>query len=532
MPVRAYLYTDNFGEVVYRKVRYENPKRFVWESRDAKGHWKAGLNGATRYLYRLPELISAPDDCVYVTEGEKDTESARGLGLTATTSGGASDPWLPEFNKYFTGREVVILTDADGPGWVRGDKIAAELLPVAKTVRVVSFVGMGLPDHTDVTDWLEAGHTVEELQALADATPTIERDHEEQANVGSDAASKVSVAVSEDRLTEAGAAERFARLHADDVRFDHRRDHWLIWDGHRWRRDTDAAITRQALDFARTWQREALEIPDLRTREAALKAALRLEKRDALNNMLALAHDLKPIADAGDSWDPDPYVLGVPNGVVDLRSGQLRAGRRQDKITLSTSVAYDPDARSILWENTLKAILLQDELIGFFQAAVGYSATGDNSLDRWFLGSGEGRNGKGTLAHPIRHALGDYAIELPASVFDLKADRAPYELASLPSRRLVISSESGDTIRLNHDRIKQISGGTECQPPISMNAHSSFSRFPSYGFSATGSRELLTIRSPSGPGCCSCRFSFHSQGARTIRSGQNSHRIQPTRPLS
>jgi putative DNA primase/helicase len=152
-----------------------------------------------------------------------------------------------------------------------------------------------------------------------------------------------------------------------------------MWDGHKWRRDADAAITRLALDFARRWQREALEIENLQKREAALTAALRLERRDALNSMLALAHDLKPIADPGDGWDLDPHLLGVPNGVVDLRTGQLRPGRQQDKISLSTSIAYDPHARSGLWDDTLKAILLGDELIRFFHAAVGYSATGDTS---------------------------------------------------------------------------------------------------------------------------------------------------------
>jgi putative DNA primase/helicase len=450
-PTAVYTYTDNFGEPVYRKVRYDNPKRFTWEAKDVKGEWKAGLNGATRYLYRLPELISSAAERVWIPEGEKDAESLRGLGLTATTCGGAMDPWLPAFNKYLAGRDVVILTDADGPGWARGDVFAEALLAVAKSVRVISFVGVGLPDHSDVTDWLEAGHTRQELEVLADATPPVQSDDEEQAN-------RVSVD-HDDRLTEAGAAERFARLHGDDLRFDHRRDQWLIWGPHRWRRDTNGAITRLGLEFSRRWQREALEIEDLQKREITLKAAIRLEKRDALASMLALAHDLKPIADPGDGWDLNPHLLGVPNGVVDLRDGRLQAGHRGNKITLSTSVAYDPDARSNLWDGTLKAILLQDELIDFFQAAIGYSATGDTSQDLWFLGCGGGRNGKGTLAQPTRTALGDYALELPSSIFDLKAERAPYELARLPGRRLVMSSESGDTIRLNHDRIKQLSGG-------------------------------------------------------------------------
>jgi putative DNA primase/helicase len=451
----AYVYQDRFGVPLYRKLRCDDPKRFVWEVKVGDG-WRPGLNETPRVLYRLPELISSPAKRVWIPEGEKDVESLLEIGFTATTSGGVSDPWAPEFNGFLAGLDVVILTDVDGAGWERGNKLAAELFPVAKTVKVVSFAGMELPDHSDVSDWLALGHTAKELEVLADATPVIEGIREEQLL---DVESKGSVTEIEDRLTEAGAAERFARLHANDVRFDHRCGQWLMWEGHRWRRDTDAAITRLALDFARAWQREALVIEDLAKREAALKAALRLEKREALTSMLTLAHDLKPIADSGESWDPDPYLLGVPNGIVDLRTGALRPGRRQDKITLNTSVPYNPEARSRLWEDTLRAILLDDEQIDFFQAAVGYSVTGDTSLDRWFLVSGKGGNGKGTLAHPIRHALGEYALELPASVFDLKVDRAPYELARLPGRRFVTSSESGDTIDLNHDRIKQLTGG-------------------------------------------------------------------------
>ena len=105
----------------------------------------------------------------------------------------------------------------------------------------------------------------------------------------------------EDCLTEAGAAERFARLHSADVRYDHRRGRWLLWRGHRWAPDSDAAIARLGLDFARTWQREAVDtITDSRQREDTLGAAIRLERRDGLMSMLKLAADLCPNADAGD----------------------------------------------------------------------------------------------------------------------------------------------------------------------------------------------------------------------------------------
>src|SRR5262245_31942901 len=78
----------------------------------------------------------------------------------------------------------------------------------------------------------------------------------------------IASSATEERLTEAGAAERFAKRHGDDVRFDRRRNRWLLWRVHRWTPDEDASLTRIGIDFARTWQRESLDIQDRDRREA------------------------------------------------------------------------------------------------------------------------------------------------------------------------------------------------------------------------------------------------------------------------
>ncbi len=205
--------------------------------------------------------------------------------------------------------------------------------------------------------------------------------------------------------------------------------------------------------------KEAADRDSEERREKEVRHALVSESRSRREAMLALARAERPIADSGDGWDTNATLLGAPNGVIDLRTGRLRPGRRGDRITLVTGVEYRADARSDLWERTLQAVLGDDDLIRFFHVAVGYSASGDTGRDCWFLCCGDGRNGKGTLLQPIHRALGDYALELPAAIFDMRADRTPYELAALPGRRFVTSSESGDTIRLHHDRIKQLTGG-------------------------------------------------------------------------
>ncbi|HXH21599.1 MAG TPA: hypothetical protein VNN10_06185 [Dehalococcoidia bacterium] len=65
--------------------------------------------------------------------------------------------------------------------------------------------------------------------------------------------------------------------------------------------------------------------------------------------MLDLAKNEAAIADAGDSWNLDPWLLGVENGVVDLRTGRLLEAEPAQGISNSVPVRYDPDAECPRW---------------------------------------------------------------------------------------------------------------------------------------------------------------------------------------
>ena len=69
--------------------------------------------------------------------------------------------------------------------------------------------------------------------------------------------------------------------------------------------------------------------------------------------MLVGAQSEPPLADAGDRWDADPMQLGVANGVIDLRTGTLRPGSPDDRITRHSDVRFDPEAACPRWERFL-----------------------------------------------------------------------------------------------------------------------------------------------------------------------------------
>ena len=163
--VATYDYRDEAGKLLYQNCRFD-PKDFRQRRPDRQGGFVWDLEGVTRTLYRLPELLeSSLQDFVFVCEGEKDTDALYGLHLVATTSG-SSTSWKPEFAKHFKGRLVCVTPDNDPPGQGYGAAVANSLYGVATEVRVLNLPG--LDEGEDVSNWLDGGGTVAQLLQLVD----------------------------------------------------------------------------------------------------------------------------------------------------------------------------------------------------------------------------------------------------------------------------------------------------------------------------------------------------------------------------
>lgn len=167
--VACYDYVDEAGDLLFQVVRYQ-PKDFRQRRPNGKGGWAWSLGDVRRVLYRLPDLIAAdPAVLVFVTEGEKDVDRLRGLGLVATTSPQGAGKWTKCDRAALAGRHVVILPDNDQPGRQHARAIVRDLAGKAASVRVLELPE--LPAKGDVSDWIERGSTADELRRLAAEVP-------------------------------------------------------------------------------------------------------------------------------------------------------------------------------------------------------------------------------------------------------------------------------------------------------------------------------------------------------------------------
>ena len=122
-------------------------------------------------LYRLPDLLAADGrEPVFIPEGEKDADRLADLGLVATTNPGGAGKWhVLEDLEPLRDRRVVVLPDNDQPGGRHAQQVAQSLQSLDARVKVVDLPG--LPEKGDVSDWLDGGHTKEELLGLIAGEP-------------------------------------------------------------------------------------------------------------------------------------------------------------------------------------------------------------------------------------------------------------------------------------------------------------------------------------------------------------------------
>ncbi len=174
----TYDYDAAQGAVLYQVLRWEpgrhGAKKSFTQRRPDPAHpgaWLDNMQGVTRVLYHLPEVLRAvaAGETIYLPEGEKDTNNVRALGLTATTNAGGAGKWAPQYTATLRGAHVVLLPDHDASGRRHTAVVTQALHGVAASLKLVELPGL-LPKG-DVSDWLQAGGTRAQLEALVAQTP-------------------------------------------------------------------------------------------------------------------------------------------------------------------------------------------------------------------------------------------------------------------------------------------------------------------------------------------------------------------------
>jgi len=177
----TYNYKDEEGNLLYQVVRYK-PKGFSQRRPDGNNDWIWNMKGVNSVPYHLPEVIQSVEP-VMIVEGEKDVESLRRMGFTATTSPMGAGKWKPSYNRYLKDKEVILIPDHDQPGYQHCQRIGQSLRGIANKIKWLKLPG--LEEKEDISDWIEKGNTKENLlQLIKEAPDFIPEKYDERKGTG------------------------------------------------------------------------------------------------------------------------------------------------------------------------------------------------------------------------------------------------------------------------------------------------------------------------------------------------------------
>lgn len=475
-PARIFPIKDTDGSLIAYECRYEIEGRkeiriWSWGARgDRPACWGVGHLNAPRPLYGL-ERMGVHSQPVIVTEGPKKADAAHRLlaryYASVSWTGGAN-AWHKHDWKPIAGRSILLWPDNDEPGIKNAEKLAALLAdPKGLACKVKLIDPNRMPESWDIADAEADGWTTEKviewakprareypLSAPAQEQPKPAR-KPMLAVVGNTALAPepeeepLPAAMSEDML-----ADRFAELHGENWRYVKVWGSWFQWRRDGWYKDDTALVDRLAVELTRQaiyWP-EASKLSDDGKRRVNSKRTAGAVRDGASNDRRCAA--------TIDQWDTNTWLLGVPGGMVDLRTGELLEAKPEHYITKRTAVAPG-EGDAPIWRQFLETVTAESgDLIAFLQRFAGYALTGETREQCLAFLYGTGQNGKGVFITTLAQILGDYATTADADVF-MESDhqRHPTEMARLRGARLVTVDETDGSKRWNEKRIKRITGG-------------------------------------------------------------------------
>lgn len=263
---------------------------------------------------------------------------------------------------------------------------------------------------------------------------------------------------------EIGIGNAFADYFKSIARFNADRNIWYVYDGIVWQPDENAlAVAELAKVLADRLYTFALQIKDEDTRNRYIKRVQKLQLRKHRKTMIEDAKSVHPIRMS--AFDANKYLFNLENGTLNLSTLEFHEHDPKDYITKVSHINYDPDVTCPRWNQFIDEVMVGRKNVGrYLQKAIGYSLSGDTSLECLFIMFGPTtRNGKTTTIETILRVMGEYGRSakpdmLATNYFRGQSNGSSDDVARLAGARFVGISEMEQKLTINASLTKQLTG--------------------------------------------------------------------------
>lgn len=266
------------------------------------------------------------------------------------------------------------------------------------------------------------------------------------------------------QYTDAWNAERLIAARQYDLHYipERGRKGWITWNGTHWQHESDSgAVQYAAFEVIRDWVTIAGDDDAFKFKKKSLNAK-------GLGDMVKVAQQSPHMRVSEKSMDAKPYSLNTPDGIIDLKTGELQPHQPTEWHSRIAGCGYNPEATDKdcpKWIAFLHTTFGGDQnIIHYIQRLLGYALVGEvtEHILPFFWGP-KGFNGKSCLLNLMQAIMGSYA-EVASGNFLLQGHK-PHEeeIASMHGARIVICSEINEGSKFDEARTKQFTGGDRIQ---------------------------------------------------------------------
>lgn len=283
---------------------------------------------------------------------------------------------------------------------------------------------------------------------------------------------------------EDGDASLYVMIKNGYFCYDHTDGVWYKWEKHFWQKDKKGSHIYAVNDVIDLYQKEAEHQAEIAIKASGigdeklaghanshygnlLKRIKALRTIYRKNHVLELAtYGDQGLGLTGDEWDQKPFLLACQNGVIDLETGKLHDGQRDQYLKTFCPTNYIPtaDPPELFIKFLYEIFDDKKDLCSYIHRLMGYGLIGSVYEHKLPIFWGIGRNGKDTLIQAVSYALGPMAVPVDVEILleqnkSRSSSNPSPDIIDLRGRRIVWASETSQQRRLNAGKVKILTGG-------------------------------------------------------------------------
>ncbi len=286
-----------------------------------------------------------------------------------------------------------------------------------------------------------------------------------------------------DQVTNHDIAEVLHKIYRYEFRYSN--SEWFMFRNHLWHPMKEAMELRQKIstelvkkymklisELNKIASSDSVDITEEEKEEAKKKSKKvmdlinKLKTTSFKESLMKECKELFYDKDFYNKLDTNPYLIGFTNGIYDLHKMELRDGRPDDYVCISTEIEkIEFTKEHEEWDNLsyfLSTVFTNPEVKNYFLTYLASCLQGVNAEEKFRIWTGTGGNGKSKIIELFVSAFGPYTNKLPITLITGKraaSNACTPEILQSKGKRFCYMEEPDEGEKMNVGLMKEFTGG-------------------------------------------------------------------------